>query len=133
MSSLAGPLMAGNFWRRRATISCVSYKLSVVCFQCVDSGNGVDNNGAIWSLAGSADDLLVVAMPNQYNRAFFARKLQRLQVHLGDQRARRIDHSQGAIFGFLPNRRGNPMSAEHQHAAVRNVANGFDENCAAPP
>src|SRR6266481_4314011 len=96
MSSLAGPLMAGNFWRRRA------------------------------------DNLLMVAVADQNNGAPLARKLKRFQENLGDQRAGGIDHFQRAILGFLANGGGNPVSAEDEHAAVRNVLDGFDEDRAAP-
>src|SRR6267142_1385758 len=142
MSSLAGPLMDGNFWRRRATISCVSYRLSVVCVKN-DNFSGSSTSRA--STAATESTTIVrsgaspeVPMISWWSRCpinmivRFSRKLKRFQVHLGYQRASRIDHPQRAILSFLPHRRGNPMSVEHQHATVRNVTNGLDENRPAP-
>ncbi len=103
----------------------------VVDFESIYGGYGVHHDGPVRRFARSADDLLMVAMTDQDNGAFFARKLERFEVNFGDQRASGIDHFQFARLGFLANRRRNTVGAENQHCAVRHFLDGFDKYGAA--
>jgi hypothetical protein len=75
----------------------------------------------------------MIAVTDQYQRASFARKLQRFQVNLRDERARGVDHTKAAILRFEPDAGGNPVRAEYEHRAFRYLFDGLDEDCAAPP
>jgi hypothetical protein len=59
---------------------------------------------------------------------FLARELQRLEMHLSDQRASRVDHFQRAVLRFLAHRGRHAVGAEHQHRAVRHVLDGLHKN-----
>ena len=71
-------------------------------------------------------------MADQNNGAFLAGKLQGLEVHFGHQRARGVNHFQGARFGFIAHGRRNAVGAKNQHRAMRHFFDGFHENRAAP-
>src|SRR5262249_10323542 len=105
--------------------------IGVVNFELVDGSDRIDHDGAIRSLAGSAHDFLVVLVADKNDGALFAGEFQRFQVHLGDERAGRVDHFEGALLGFVTNGGRNAVSAEHQDRAVGHVFDGLDENRAA--
>ncbi len=48
-------------------------------------------------------------------------------VHLGDQRAGRVDHRQAALAGAALDRAGDAMRAEDRHAARRDLVDLVDE------
>src|ERR1700737_2374743 len=54
-------------------------------------------------------------------------------MHLRDERAGRVDDLQLALLRLDPNARRNAMGAENQNGADRNLADRFNENCAASP
>ncbi len=49
-------------------------------------------------------------------------------MHLGNQRAGRIDDLQFTVLGFLSDRRRHAVGAEHQHRAMRHVRDGLHKN-----
>ncbi len=103
----------------------------IVDFESIHGGYGIHHDGAVRRFARGADDLLMVAMADQDNGAFFARKLERFKVNFGDQRAGGVNHFQLARLGFLANRRRNAVGAENQHRAVRHFLDGLDKYGAA--
>ncbi len=106
----------------------------VIDFESIDGSDRVHHNGAVRRFARGADDLLVVAMADQNNGAFFTRKLERFEVNFGHQRAGGVNHFQLARLarlGFLANRRRNAVGAENQHRAVRHFLDGLDKDGAA--
>lgn len=78
------------------------------------------------------NDLLMVAVTDQNNGATLTGELERLQVNLGDKRACSVDDTQLSLLRFGTNPRGNPMGAENQYRAGRNLINRFYENCPPP-
>ena len=75
-------------------------------FYLFDCGHDLSH---IRGFALRAFDLFVVAMADQHQGAALARELDRLEVHLGDQRAGCIDDLEPALLGPLTDRRGNTM------------------------
>src|SRR5262249_14946443 len=93
--------------------------------------DGIDDEGAVRSFAGGADDFLVILVAYENDGALLAGEFQGFKVHLGDERAGGVDHFEGALFGFVANRRRNAVSAEDENSAVRDVLYGLDKNSAA--
>ena len=54
----------------------------------IDFLDRADDHGAVRRFARRAHNFLVVAVPDQNQRAAFARKLQSFQVNFGDQAGR---------------------------------------------
>src|SRR2546423_11734026 len=64
----------------------------IIDLKSVDSGNGIDHDGAIGGFTGGADNFLVIAMPNQNNGALFSRNLEGLELNFGDQGTAALDY-----------------------------------------
>ncbi len=90
----------------------------IVDFERVDGVHRIDDDGAIGSFAGGADDFLVIFVADQNNGALFARKLERFEMNFGDEGAGRVDHFEAAILGFLTDRRGHAVGAEDENAPL---------------
>src|SRR5207245_5031329 len=105
--------------------------VGVFDFESVHSGYGIYHNGAIRGLTGGTHDLLMVPVADENNGALFTGKLERLEMHLGDQRAGGVNYFQLARLGFLANSRWNAMGAENQYSAVWHFLDGFHKNGAA--
>src|SRR5262249_3565703 len=71
--------------------------LRVFDFERVDGVHRIDDDRAIGSFAGRADDFLMVLVADQNNGALLTRKLEGFQVNLGNQRAGRVDDFEAAI------------------------------------
>ena len=111
MSSVRGPVIAGNFSRSRAMIAVVSSTESVVCvryaIRCGSSTSsastsclGLDEHDRAGDLAHRALDLLVAGVADEHDRVAVGGELDRLAVDLRDQRAGRVDRPQAARLGI---------------------------------
>src|SRR6184192_1108738 len=74
----------------------------------------------------------MVAMTDENDGALFAGKLQRLEVHLGDERTSGVNYFQLAGLGFVADRRRNAVGAKNEHRTMGNFLDGFDKNRTAP-
>ena len=81
-------------------------------------------------LAERADHLGVVGMPDQEDFAAALEMNRSLAVHLGDQRAGRVQREEIAGAGVGRNRFGNPMGREHDRGVgiVGNFGEFLDED-----
>ena len=73
------------------------------------------------------DDLVVVGVADQDDRVALARVADRLEVHLGDERAGRVDHAQPAPLGLLAHRRRDAVGAEDHGGVVGHLVQLVDE------
>src|SRR3989475_5388167 len=64
-----------------------------------------DHEDAIGALTWRADDLVVVFVTDEHDRVVFARVADRLEMHLGHQRAGGVVHAQAAALALLPHLR----------------------------
>jgi hypothetical protein len=60
-------------------------------------------------LAGGADDLLVALVADEQDVVSLGGEPPGLVMHLGDQRAGRVDRAQAAVLGFSPDLRRHPV------------------------
>ena len=79
-----------------------------------------------------ADDLGVAGVSDQHELALFLLVAARLQVHLGDERARGVDRAQLPLAGLALDLLGHAVGAEDRDRAARDVVEGLDEVHAAP-
>ena len=138
MSSVGGPCSAGNRRRRTSTITAVSSTDSVV-WQRYATPVGIlhrdgrrllrrlHQDGAAGRVSRSADHLVVARVADQQDREVAAGEPPCLPVHLGDQRARRVDHRQPPRRGVVVHRGRDAVRGEHDQRALRHVALVLDE------
>ena len=91
-------------------------------------GGRLHEDGPIGSLPTRALDLLVAGMPDQHDGAPLAREAPGLDVHLGDEGTRRIDHLEVASAGVLVDRWRNAVGRQHDHRPVRDLGLLVDED-----
>ena len=96
-------------------------------YEVRDVLGALDHLRAVRRLAARADDLLVVGVADEQDLVAGLRVADRLVVHLGHQRARRVDRGQAALLGLLAQRRAHAVRAEHHHAALGHVGQVLDE------
>ncbi len=82
-------------------------------------------------LPGGADDLFVTLVPDEQDVVILRREAPGLIVHLGDERARRVDHPKAPLLRRLPDVGGDPVRREHHHRAGRYVRILVNEHRAA--
>ena len=82
-------------------------------------------------LPGRADDLLVPLVPDQQDLVALGGEPPRLVVHLGDQRAGRVDRVQAALAGILADLRSHAVRGEHDNRALRHLLGFLHEHRAA--
>src|SRR5437762_1111305 len=80
-----------------------------------------------------ADDLVVILVADQDDRVALARVANRLEVHLGHERARRVDHPQAAALGLPAHLRRDAVGAEDHGRAVGHLVELVDEDRALLP
>ena len=95
-------------------------------------GDALDEHRRVGSLAHRADDLFVTGMSDQDDAPSFCRVAPRLNVHLGHERAGRVDRRLPAHRRALVDRRGDPVSREHEDRSRRSFGLVLDEDRAAP-
>jgi hypothetical protein len=103
----------------------------MVDFEGVHGFHGIDNDGAVGSFAGSADNFLMVFMADQDNGLVFSREFKSFEMNFGDERASGVNDSERACLGLIADRGRNSVCAEDENGAVWNFFDGFDENGAA--
>ena len=81
----------------------------------------VHETNARGRLPGGADHLFVALVADEQNVIILRREAPGFVVHLGDERARRIDHLKAALLGIRANVRRDPMGGEHHHRTGRDV------------
>ena len=79
-------------------------------------------------LADSADDFVVAGMANEHYRQALAHEALHLQVHLGNQRTRRVDDLEVAAARFALDRRSDAVSAEDGYGTARYRGYVVDED-----
>ena len=94
----------------------------------VDRARAVDELHVVGRLAGGADDLFVAFVTDQQDVVVVAGEPLGLVVHLGDQRAGRVDHLQAALGGRLVHRRRDPVRGEHHDGAFGHLVGLVDEH-----
>jgi len=82
-------------------------------------------------LAGGAFDFLVTAVPDQQDVVVLGGEAPGLVVHLGDQRAGRIDGPQATALRFLADGRGDAVRGENNHRPLRHAVRLCHEDRAA--
>ena len=142
MSSLGGSSSSGNRSRIAATVSSVSSTDSVVCeSQATFDGVADHDAGArrralheldvLGRLAGGALDLLVAVVADQQDVVVVVGEPLRLVVHLGHQRAGRVDGLQPALGGLDVHRRRDAVGGEDHGRALGHLVELLDEDRAA--
>ena len=142
MSSLGGSCRLGNRSRSRRTVSMVSSTDSVVCeIQMRRSGSRtsrvadvvgrVDDLDVVGRLAVRALDLLVALVADQQDVVVLGREPHGLLVHLGDQRAGRVDRLQRPRRRRRVHRRGDTVRGEHDARALGHLVGLVHEDRAA--
>ena len=91
----------------------------------------LDEHDRARRLAHRPDDLLVPGVPDQHDRVAGGRVPPRLDVHLGHERARRVERVQAARDRVGLDRRGDAVRREDDRLALGHVALVIDEHCAA--
>jgi hypothetical protein len=98
----------------------------------VDVLLGLDEHDRAGHLAHRALDLLVPGVADEHDRVALGSELDRLAVHLGDERAGRVDRAQPALQGVGMDRGRDAVSREDGHRALGDlVAELLDEHRAA--
>jgi hypothetical protein len=135
MSSDGGDCRPGNLAFSRSTVSSVSSTDSVVWdlariahLDLVDRVGTVDQGDVLGRLAAGPDDLLVPLVPDEQNVVLVPRVPSGLLVHLGDQRAGRVDRVQVALAGLLVHLRGDPVRGEDHRGTLRYLVVLLDED-----
>ena len=67
-------------------------------------------------------------MADQHHLPPLAHKAGAMQMHLGDQRARGVEHGQLALAGRLDHRFGHAMGGKHRCRAVGDLIQFFDKH-----
>ena len=75
----------------------------------------------------------MVLVADQDDTVAVAGEANRLQMHLGDQRAGGVDDLQPPLAGFQPHRRRHAVGAEDGAPAFRDLVQLLDEDGAGPP
>ena len=75
----------------------------------------------------------MVFVPDQHDGVVLAGVADRLEVHLGHQRARGVDHAQPAALGFITHRGRDAVRAENDRRIVRHFVELVDEDRALRP
>ncbi len=123
-------------------MSPVSSTESVVCVRYasfasganderVDVGDRLDEDGRVGRLADRPDDLLVAGVADEDDRVAGGGVPLGLDVHLGHERARRVDRRQLPRRRVRAHRRGDAVRREHDRLAFRHVVLVLDEDGAA--
>ena len=99
--------------------------------QVIDLGHRADQLDRLGRLAHRADDLLVALVSDQDDRIALGGVFARLGVHLGDQRAGRVQHVQLPLAAALVHLGGDSVGRQHHHGALGHVQLGVDEHGAA--
>ena len=139
MSSLGGSCRRGNRSRSRRTVSIVSSTDSVVWLSqttfvgvahldVVDVVGAVDDGDVLGRLTGGADDLLVPLVADEQDVEVVGGEPDRLAVHLGDQRAGRVDRLQRQRAGLLVDDRGHAVGGEDDRGALGHLVGLVDED-----
>jgi len=81
-------------------------------------------------LAHSAFDFRVAGMANQDALTAVTAVARHFDMHLGDQRAGRIEHFKAAPRSLCPHSLGNAMGTEDDDDVVRHLIQFFDKDCA---
>ena len=129
MSSLGGDCSSGSRCLSRATVSIVSSTderglgepddlLRVADRDLVDAVRAVDELDVGGGLTGGADDLLVPLVADEQDVVVLGGEPLRLVVHLGHQRAGRVDRLQRARLGLLVDLRGDAVRGEDHGGAL---------------
>ena len=79
-------------------------------------------------LAGGALDLFVALVADEEDLEVVAREAHRLAVHLGDERAGRVDGLQSPIGCRVHDGRRDPVRAEHDVRALGHLVDLLDED-----
>ncbi len=85
---------------------------------------------AILVLTHGADHLGMTGMTDEHGLGALATGAMDLHVHLGHQRASRIEHLEGTGLGHLAHRLGDAVGGEDDDAVVRHLIQLFDEDSA---
>ncbi len=79
-------------------------------------------------LAHRAFDFRVAGVADHHDVAALLAHPRDLDVHLGDQRACRVEHAEAACFGIGAHRLGDAVRGEHDRRAGRNLVQLLDEH-----
>ena len=93
----------------------------------------VDDDDAAGRLAQGPDHLVVVRVADEDDRAPLLRVPDRLEVDLGDERARRVDHPEPPVRRGIPHRRRDPVRAEDHRRALGHLVQLVHEDGALLP
>ena len=88
----------------------------------------LDENDRIGSLAHRADDLLVPRVADEHDGVALGCVTPGLNVHLGHERARRVDRVQLPLRGALVNGRSNAVRGKNDRRPDRRVGFRLDED-----
>ena len=88
----------------------------------------VDQRDVVRRLARGADDLLVALVTDQQDFVVVVGEPTGLVVHLGDQRAGRVDRAQLALRGLVVHDRSDAVRGEDDHGALGNLVGLLDED-----
>jgi hypothetical protein len=105
--------------------------IRILDHKSIDGRDGIDNQGAVRSFAGCADDFLVVLMADENDGAFFASEFERFEMNFGDEGAGGVDDAERALLGFIAHGGRDTMSAEDKDGAGRDFGDGLNEDGAA--
>ena len=100
----------------------------IIHFESVHCLHGIDDDGAVRSFAGGANNFLMVFVADQNDGTVLTGEFQRFKMDLSNQRAGGIDNFQRTRLGFVAGSGRHAMGAENQHRAVRDFIDGFDKN-----
>ena len=139
MSSLAGPITAGNrspeggddlerLVDRERRLGDVGDPLGIRDVEPVDLLDGSDELDRVGRLAHRADDLLVALVADQHDRVAPGRVSAGLGMHLADERAGCVEHPQAACLRVAVDLRRDPVGGENHRAALGHVELGVDED-----
>ena len=135
-------MISGNRRRNAATISAVSSVASVVWVRYDDRAPRLERElqpadvvrafhdvKTVRCLTECPDDLFVVGVADEDEVVVLARVTTRLGVHLGDQRAGRVDDLEiPALGGLLANSRGYTVGCQHHDRVLGDLVDLLDEH-----
>ena len=116
---------------RKRRLGDVGNPVRIGDLQLIDLGHRSDQLDRLRRLAHGADDLLVALVSNQDDRIALGGVFSCLGVHLGDQRAGRVQHVQLPLAAALVHLRSDAVGRQHHHGALRDIQLRVDEHGAA--
>src|SRR5579871_4471784 len=106
----------------------ISHAVRIGNLQSLNFRSTGNNLGHIWSFAQCALDFIVITVTDQDEGISLFRELDGLDMNLGDERARGVNHLEPTSFAAITNSRRNAVCAVNHALPVWNVIDLMNED-----